>query len=118
MIFYANIDLGYEDNVFDVLGGYVDNFLSLGYLRGYDPSIDPYCVYVGDLPRKVMLTVFFNPCYDFSMGFDKVKRILAIFHVVLVITSFLVFSKLWSQKFDKSSRNLTASALMVRVLKL
>ena len=40
----SNFYLGHEDNKFNVLGGNVDNYLSLGYLRGYDPSINPYCV--------------------------------------------------------------------------
>jgi len=65
MIFYANVDLGYEDNVFDVLGGNVNDYVSLGYFRGYDPSIDSYCVCLEDLPRKVMWITFFNPFYDF-----------------------------------------------------
>jgi len=60
----------------------VDNFVFLGFLRGYDPSIKPYCVCLGDLPRKVMLTMFFNPSYDFSISFDKVKMILIIFGVI------------------------------------
>ena len=34
MVFYANVDLGYEDNMFDVIGGNVDNFLPLGYFCG------------------------------------------------------------------------------------
>ena len=32
----SNVDLGYEDNTFDVHGEKVDNFISLAYLRGYD----------------------------------------------------------------------------------
>jgi len=52
MICDANVDLDCEDNVFGVLSGSVDNFVSLGYLRGYDPSIDLYCL--GDLPKKTM----------------------------------------------------------------
>jgi len=87
MIFYVNIDFGYEDNMFDVLGGSANNFVSLGYFKGYDPSIDPYCVCLEDLPRKIMWITFFNPSYDFSMAFDKVKRILVVFNVILVIAS-------------------------------
>ena len=34
IIFYTHFDLGYEDKMFNVLGGNVDNFLSLGYLVG------------------------------------------------------------------------------------
>ena len=48
------VDLGYEDNMFNMLGGNIDNFLSLGSFRGYDPSIDTYCICLEDLPRKIM----------------------------------------------------------------
>ena len=70
----------------------MDNFVFLGFLRGYDPSIKPYCVCLGDLPRKVMLTMLFNPSYDFSKIVDKVKEILILFGVNYVIASYLVFS--------------------------
>ena len=43
MICDATMDLSNEDNVFDMLGGNVDDYLSLGYLRWYDPPLDPYC---------------------------------------------------------------------------
>ena len=72
-----------------MLGGNVDDHMSLGYLRGHDPSIDPYYVCLEDLPRKVMWTTFFNPSYDFSMGFEKAKRILIVFGVILAIASYL-----------------------------
>jgi len=90
--------------------------VSLGYLRGYDPSIDPYCVSLEDLPRKITWTTFFNPSYDFSMIFDKVKRMLNVFGTILVITAYLLFSKLWSQVFDKILLVLTMSDLKRRVL--
>jgi len=61
----ANNNLGYDDNMFSMLGGNVDNYVSLGYLRGYDPSIDPYCVCLGDLPKKITWTTFFNRFYFF-----------------------------------------------------
>jgi len=96
MICDSNVDLGYEDNMFNMLGGNIDDYVSLDYFRGYDPSIDPYCLHLEDLFRKVLLTMFFNHSYDFSMGFDKVKRILIVFGVILVIASYLIFSKLWS----------------------
>ena len=76
-----------------MLGGSLENYVSLSYFRGYDPSI---CVCLEDIPRTVMWTTIFNHSYDFSMGFDKVKRILTLFGVILVIASYLVFSKLWS----------------------
>jgi len=54
MIYNANIDFDYDGNEFNVLGGNVDDYVSLVYFRGYDPSIDPYCVFLEDLPRKIM----------------------------------------------------------------
>jgi len=101
MIYYANVDLGYEDNEFNVLGGNVDDYLSLCYFRGYDPSINPYCICLGDLTRKITSTIFFNHSYDFSKAIDKVRRTLILFGVILVIAFYLVFSKLLSQGFDK-----------------
>jgi len=118
MICDANVDLGYEDNMFSMLGRSVDDLVSLGYFRGYHPSIDPYCVCLEDLPRNVMWTIFFNPSYNFYKGFAKVKRILIVFGVILVIASYLVFSKLWSQQFNKLLHVLTASNLEGHVLKL
>jgi len=64
------------------------------------------------------MTTFFNHSYDFSMGFDKVKRILIVFSLILVISSCLLFSILWSQEFDMLLPTLTASNLMSCVLKM
>jgi len=118
MIYDTNIDLGCEDNLFSMLGGNVDNCVSLGYFRGYDPSINPYCICLGNLPKKIMWTTFFNPSYNFSMVFAEAKRIVILFGVILVIVSYLLFSKLWSWEFDKLLWGLTMSNLMSEVLKL
>ena len=118
MICDANVNMSYEDNIFSMLGGNLDNFVTLGYVRGYDPFIDPYCVCLKDLLRKVIWTTFFNPSYDFSQVVDKVKKILILFGVVLVIACYLLFSKLWSQEFDMLLQALTMSNLMSKVLNL
>ena len=117
-IFDTNVDFGYENNVFDILGGNTDNYVSQGYLRGHDPSIDPHCVCLHELPKKITWTTFFNPSYDFSKAIDKVKRILVVFGVIFVISSYLLFSDLWSQEFDTLLRALTTFDLMSQVLKL
>jgi len=117
MICDPTIDLGYEDNMFHMLGGNVVDYVSLGYLGGYDPLIDYYYLCVGDLPRKVIWTTFLTPSHDFSIGFDKVKRVLIMFGAILVIASYLVLSKLWSQELDKLPRGLIASDLTSCVLK-
>jgi len=118
MILDFNIDLGCADNMFSILSGNVDDYVFLGYFRRYDPYIDPYCVCLGDLPKKITWTTCFNPFYDLSMGFDKVKRIPILFGVVFIVASYLLFSKLWSQGFDKFLHALTTSDLVSRVLKL
>jgi len=58
---------------------------------------------------KVMLTTFFNHFYDFSKAFVLIKRILIVFTVILDVASYLVFSNLWSQEFDKLLCVLTTS---------
>jgi len=60
---------------------------SLGDIRGYSPSVDPYCAYLEDVPRKIMWSTFFDHTFDFSMVFGKFKRPLTLF-----APSFLVFS--------------------------
>jgi len=40
----ANNDLGYEDNMFSMLGGNFDDFVSLGCSSRFNASIDPYCI--------------------------------------------------------------------------
>ena len=102
MICNANIDLGCDDKMFNILGGNIDNFLSLGYFSGYNASLDPYCMCLGDLPKKIMWSTIFNPSYDFSIAIDKVKRILVVFGVILVIASYLLFSELWSRSLISS----------------
>ena len=47
----SNVDLGYEDNTLNMLGGILDNFLSLGYFSGCDAS-NPYYIYLVDKPKK------------------------------------------------------------------
>ena len=90
----TNIDLGYEDNIFSMPRGNVHDYVPLGYFRGHDSFIDHYCICIGDLPKKIMWTTFFNSSYEFSEVFDKVKRILVNFGVAFAIASYLLFSKL------------------------
>ena len=52
MICDANAHLGYDNNMFDVLGGNADNFMSLGHFSGYNTSIDAYCMYLMNAPKK------------------------------------------------------------------
>ena len=50
--------------MFDTLVGSVDDYVSISYFRGYDPSIDLYCVCLEDLPRK--------PCRLHSLIFPMI----------------------------------------------
>jgi len=38
---------------------------SLGNNRGYNPSVDPYCAYLKDVPSKIMWSIFFDNTFDF-----------------------------------------------------
>jgi len=98
--------------MFSMLGANLDNFVSLGSVRGYDPFTYPYYVCLEDLPKKVMWTMLFNPSHDFSKAIDMVKRTLNVFGGVFIIASYLLFSKLWSQEFDKLLFALTTSDLI------
>jgi len=72
MICDGIVDLGYKDNMFDMLGGNINDYVSLGYFRGCDPSIEPFYVCLEDMLRKIMCTTFFNPSYDFLKVIHKV----------------------------------------------
>ena len=54
------MDVGNEDHMLNLLGGNVENLESLGYFRGYDAALDPYCIDLVDLPRKIMWNTFLN----------------------------------------------------------
>ena len=58
MICDANVDQGYEDNMFSMLGGNVDNFMFLGYFSRYNASVNPYFMYLVDASRKIMWNTF------------------------------------------------------------
>ena len=47
-------------------GNEIDYMDSLGTFRGCDPSLDPYGLYLGSMPAKIMLTIEFNFFSDFS----------------------------------------------------
>ena len=79
----SNVDLGHEVKMFNMLGGNVDNFLSLGYFCGYDASLDPYCIFLVDKPRKIMRNTFFAFSFDFSIAFALLKRALTLFLVII-----------------------------------
>ena len=94
----------------------VDCFESLGAFKGCDPSLDPYSLYLEDMPGKIIFLVAFNHSTGFSKAFDKFRRALTIISTFLFKCSYLHSSELQAQVFDKLLRALTASELAMRVL--
>ena len=82
---------------------------SLGNIKGYNPSLDPYCAYLEDLPRKIMWSTLFDHTFDFSIAFDEFKRPLTLFAVSFVVFSYSHHSKMHAITYDKLLRALTAS---------
>jgi len=52
------MDLGYNDNMLNVIGGSDETFDSVGYLCGYDVTLGPYCINLVDKPRKILSNIF------------------------------------------------------------
>jgi len=60
-------------NYHDVLEGNVDDCVeSLCTFRGYDPALDHYSFYLGNVPTKNMLTIVFDYFIDFLKGIWQV----------------------------------------------
>jgi len=85
--------------------------------RGYDPSLNPYSLYLEDMPRKNMLAIAFDYFIDFSKAFDKFKRALTIIPRFMFGCSYLHSSELRAQLFDKLLQALTASELVAWILR-
>jgi len=79
----------------------VDCVEPLGTFRGYDPSLDPYSLYLGSMPAKIMLPFAFDHSNDFSRAFDKFRRALTIMSRFLFKCSYSHSSELYAQVFDK-----------------
>ena len=79
------VDMGYADNMFNMLGGNVENFESLGYLCGYNAALDPYCVDLVDMHRKIIWNTIFDFSFDFSIVFSL--RGLILFFVLICMFS-------------------------------
>jgi len=92
-----------------VKGDVFDCMNSLGTFRGYDPSLDPYSLYLGGMPAKIMLTATFHFFNDFSQAFDKFRRALTIIFAFLFKCSYSHASELHAWMFDKLLQALTAS---------
>ena len=90
----------------------------MGYFRGYNATLDPYCIDLVDLPRKILWNNFFSFSYDFSMAFDFLKRALIYFVFILCMLSYLQACEPHVMAFDMLKRALTMSSLSSRVVKV
>jgi len=90
---------------------------SLGDIRGHNPSLDPYCAYLDDMPRKIEWTTFFDYYFDFAMAFDKFKRALTLFAPSLLVFSYSHCFEMHAKAHDKLLRALTAFELTTRILR-
>jgi len=112
------VDVGNEDHMLNLLGGNVENFESLRSLCGYDAALDPYCLNLVDVPRKILWNNFFSFSYDFSMVFIFIKRALIYFVFILCMLSYLRACEPHAMAFDKLLRALTVSDLRIGVMKV
>ena len=85
-------------------------------IRGYNPSLDPYCAYLEDVPRNMTWSTFFDNTFDFSMEFSKFKRPLTLFASYFVMLSYLYHSEMHAVTYDKFLRALTASESRTQLL--
>jgi len=99
-------------NYHNVLEENVDDCVEfLGTFRGYDPSFDPYSLYLRNVLAENMLTIAFDYSTDFSKVFDKFRRVLIIISRFIFTCSYLHPAELHAQVYDKLVRALTASEL-------
>jgi len=110
-----NVDVGHDNNMFNMLGGNVENFKSLGSLCGYDAALDQYCIDLEDMPRKIMWNTIFYFSFDFSMALTL--RGLILFFVLICMFSHCQACEPHAVAFDKLLRALIASDWISWVLK-
>ena len=89
----------------------------LGDIRGYNPSLDPYCAYLEDVPRKITWNTFFDHDFDFSMTFDEFKRALTLFAPSLLVFSYAHHFEMHAMIHDKLLQVLTSSELTTHILR-
>jgi len=82
---------------------------SLSDVRGYNPSFDPYCAYLEDVPRKIIWCIFFNHALDFFMAFDEFKRPVTLFVPSFLVFSYSHYSEMDATTYDKLLIALTTS---------
>ena len=75
-------------------GNEVDCSETLDTFRGYNPSLDPYNLYLEHSPRKIVLILAFDYCTDFSNALDKFRGALIIMRAFIFTCSYLHSSEL------------------------
>jgi len=103
----VTVDLGNDDKMFNMLGGNVENYESLGSLCGYDATLDPYCIDLVDMPRTIMWNNIFDFSFDFSMALTL--RELILFFVLIFMFSHCQACEPHAVAFDKLLRALKVS---------
>jgi len=103
------MDLSYDNNILNIIGGSDETFESLRSLCVYDAAIEPYCINLVDKPRKILSNIFFTSFFHFSIAFTLVKRALNLFAVIIYVLSHSQAWKHFAEEFDKLLRALTAS---------
>ena len=88
-----------ERNVFDYMQ-------PLGTFRGCDLFLDPYNLYLGNMPMKIVFTIAFNHSTDFSKACDKFRRALTIILCFMFKFSYSHSFELHAHAFDKLMRAL------------
>jgi len=104
--------------MFSMLGGNINNFISLGYFYGYNAFLDPYYMHLVDAPRKIIWNTFFDYSFDFSIIFGLMRKVLSFFKFFFLMLSHCHAYESHAVALDKLQRVLTTSDLMSRVLKL
>jgi len=105
----SNVDMGYANNIFHMLGGKVETFKSLGNFSGYNATLVPYCINLVDKPRKILRNTFFTFSFDFSMAITL--RGLISFFVLILMFSHSYACEPHAAVFNKLLRTLIASTL-------
>ena len=91
--------------------------MSVGDISGFLRSVDLYCAYLENVPRKIMWSTFFDHDFDFSMAFDEFKRALTLFAPSLLVFSYSHPFEMHAKAHDKLLRALTVSELTTRILR-
>jgi len=93
----SNVDTGYADNMFHMLGANVETF--------------EYCIYLVGKPRRILWSTFFAFSFDFSMAFALLTRAPIFVVIFIVVLSHHHACEPHAMEFDKLLRASTASDL-------